>query len=61
MNKNIGTLDKWLRLVIGAVMLSQVFFGLQTAWGYIGVIIIATALINFCPIYFALGLRTNTK
>ena len=61
MNKNIGSADKWLRIVFGGLILSQVFVGLQTLWGIVGLVLIATALINFCPIYFLLGMKSTSK
>ncbi len=58
LTKNIGTFDRVLRIIVGLVLLSLVFIGPQTPWGYIGLILIVTAFINFCPIYSIL--RTGT-
>lgn len=57
--QNVGTVDKFIRIALGVVLLSQVYFGLQTAWGWLGVIFLATGFINFCPIYKVLGWHTN--
>lgn len=57
-NRNIGTADRTLRLVIGVAALSLVFVGPRTPWGWIGIIPIATALITWCPLYQLFGLRT---
>lgn len=59
MMKNVGQIDKVVRIILGIALISQVFIGLQTLWGLIGVIFLVTGLINFCPIYAALGLHTN--
>lgn len=59
--KNVGSVDRILRLVVGAALLSLVFIGPQTPWGYVGVILIATAFINFCPLYAIFGWKTNSK
>ena len=58
MGKNVGTVDRVLRVVAGAALLSLVFVGPQTPGGWIGVVPLATALIGFCPAYRILGIRT---
>ncbi|QLH38924.1 MAG: DUF2892 domain-containing protein [Defluviicoccus sp.] len=58
MCKNLGTLDRVLRIVIGIVLIALVFVGPQTPWGWIGIIPLATALIGWCPLYRLVGLRT---
>jgi len=58
MNPNVGTIDKVLRVIIGVALISLVFVGLQTPWGWIGVIPIVTALVSFCPLYAILGIKT---
>lgn len=58
MTKNMGTADRIIRVVIGLILLSLVFIGPQTAWGWIGLIPLATAAIGNCPLYSVLGIRT---
>jgi hypothetical protein len=58
MKINEGALDRILRIVVGAGLLSLVFIGPQTPWGYLGIIPLATGLIGFCPLYTALGINT---
>lgn len=58
MGKNVGTVDRVLRIVAGVILIALVFVGPQTPWGWIGVIPIATALIGWCPAYRLLGIRT---
>jgi hypothetical protein len=57
--QNIGTADRLLRFALGVVLLSLVFVGPESAWGYLGLIPLATALIGSCPFYTALGLSTR--
>ena len=57
--QNIGTADRVLRVVLGLVLLSLAFVGPQSAWGYLGLIPLATALIGSCPLYAAFGLSTR--
>lgn len=61
MQTNLGTIDRSLRVVAGIVLLSLAFFGPQTAWGYIGIVPLITALIGYCPAYRLLGLSTCGK
>ena len=58
MKINEGALDRVLRVVVGAGLLSLVFVGPQTPWGYLGIIPLATGLIGFCPLYTVLGINT---
>ena len=58
MGKNVGTIDRILRVIVGAVLIALVFVGPQTLWGWIGLIPIATALVGWCPAYRLLGIRT---
>jgi hypothetical protein len=58
MARNEGSLDRMLRVVLGAVLLSLVFIGPQTLWGLIGLIPLVTGIAGTCPIYSVFGLRT---
>jgi hypothetical protein len=61
MNKNVGTVDKVLRIILGAGLVSIVFIGPQTPWGWIGVTLIVTAFVSFCPLYPLLKISTIKK
>jgi hypothetical protein len=56
--KNVGTVDRIIRVIIGLVLISLVFVGPQTPWGWLGVIPLFTAGISFCPLYRLFGIRT---
>ncbi len=56
--KNEGTVDRVVRIVLGLAMLSLVFIGPQTVWGWIGVIPLMTGFLGICPLYRVLGLNT---
>lgn len=58
MVKNIGNIDRAARIVGGLILIALVFVGPQTAWGWIGVIPLATALTGWCPAYSIFGIRT---
>jgi len=58
MTKNEGTIDRVLRVVVGAGVLSLVFVGPQTAWGWIGIVPLLTGIVGYCPAYSLLGIST---
>ena len=58
MEKNIGSLDKIIRILVGLVLISLVFIGPQTLWGWLGVPVILVALFGWCPLYKILGIST---
>jgi len=49
--KNVGGIDRILRIIVGLVILSLVFVGPKTAWGWIGLIPLLTGTFGFCPLY----------
>ena len=55
---NLGSIDRILRIVVGLALISLVFVGPQTPWGWVGLVPLLTALVGFCPAYTLLGLRT---
>lgn len=58
MTMNMGTVDRALRAIVGVVLLALVFVGPQTAWGWIGLIPLGTAVIGWCPLYAPFGIST---
>lgn len=61
MSRNVGTLDRILRIVVGAILIALVFVGPKTAWGWIGLVPLVTAFIGFCPAYRLLGICTASR
>ncbi|WP_082672034.1 DUF2892 domain-containing protein [Thiomicrospira sp. XS5] len=55
---NIGTLDRWLRILIGAVLIVLAATDVLGLWAYIGIIPLATGIIRWCPLYTLLGIQT---
>ena len=57
MKKNIGKLDKTLRVLLGIAI---ILFGANnnSVWGIMGIIPIITAQIGVCPLYSILGIST---
>lgn len=58
MKINEGIVDRILRVIVGAGILSLAFIGPQTPWAYIGVVPLLTGLVGFCPLYAVLGFNT---
>lgn len=64
MTRNVGTVDKTIRLIAGLGLGAWVLFGAglgSTLSGVglgVSVILIATALINFCPLFKILGISS---
>ena len=56
--KNEHTVERVLRVLIGVVLLSLVFVGPQTAWGWIGILLLVTGLVGSCPAYTIFGIST---
>lgn len=56
--QNEGPLDRAVRIVLGLVGLSLVFFGPQTLWGLLGLVPLATGILGTCPLYRLLGVNT---
>lgn len=60
-NKNVGTIDRAVRIIAGIVLLAMFFIFPDASWRYwtlIGVIPLATGLMSNCPLYSILGVAT---
>ncbi len=68
MNSNVGSVDRIIRIVIGAILVGWPWIGRGMALGMggplhwiaiiVGVTLIATAIFGTCPIYSILGVNT---
>jgi hypothetical protein len=66
MKKNMGTIDKTIRILI-AVVIAILFFT-KVITGTLGIILLAlavvfvlTSVISFCPLYLPFGINTGKK
>ncbi len=57
-SRNEGTVDRVLRVIAGLALISLVFVGPQTPWGWIGVVPLLTGLVGWCPAYTLFGIKT---
>jgi hypothetical protein len=58
MSKNVGGIDRILRIVAGIVLLGLAATGTVGMWGFIGIVPLATGLIGWCPAYMPFGIKT---
>ena len=66
MKKNMGNLDRTIRLILVAVVLLLYFTGVISGTvalilGILAVIFFVTSLISFCPLYLPFGISTRKK
>jgi hypothetical protein len=61
MKRNVGSIDRAVRIVVGLGVLSLAFVGPQTPWGYLGIVPLATGLLGWCPPYALLGMNSCGK
>jgi hypothetical protein len=61
MTKNVGSIDKTIRLVVGLVLIALAIMGVATPWTWIGVLPIVTGLMGTCPAYTLFGVNTCPK
>ena len=59
--KNVPGWERALRTVLGAGVLALVFVGPRSAWGWLGLIPLATAWFGFCPLYSLIGFRAAAR
>jgi hypothetical protein len=58
MKTNVGSIDRLARVVIGLLLITLAAMGTIGAWGWIGIVPLATAAFGFCPLYTVLGFST---
>jgi len=64
MTKNVGTIDRIVRFVLGAalVVAGLVFAGKGLWWlAIVGAVFVATAAIRVCPLYMPLHINTSKE
>jgi hypothetical protein len=61
MKRNVGSSDRVIRVILGLLVIGLGFY-FGAWWGAIGLILLATAAIGWCPLYLPFGLSTcSTK
>ena len=57
-NRNVGGMDRVLRIVVGLVLIGLAATHTVGVWGWIGVVPLLTGAIGWCPAYRLLGIKT---
>jgi hypothetical protein len=55
---NVGTTDRVLRIGAGVVLIGLAAADVIGAWGYLGIVPLATGVFRFCPAYRLLGISS---
>lgn len=61
MKKNIGNVERVVRVILGIVVVSLTFVGPRSPWAFLGIIPIVTGVIGYCPPYALLGIDTTSQ
>ncbi len=56
---NVGKTDRIIRVVVGIILVGNVFYALQHPIGWLGVILIVTGIVGKCPLYSIIGINTK--
>ena len=60
MKKNVGSIDKIIRIIL-ALIIGALGYYYQTWWGLVAIVPLATAFMNFCPLYPIFGISSCGK
>lgn len=58
MTKNIGNIERIVRIAAGLVLMALAATGNLGVWSWLGVVPLATGILGWCPPYSLLGINT---
>jgi hypothetical protein len=58
MKRNVGGIDRALRITVGLVLIVLALTGVVGWWGWLGLLPLATGMMGWCPPYSLLGWNT---
>ena len=58
---NVGNLDRALRILLGLGLIALSLTGTLGAWGWFGLVPLATGIAASCPLYRLLGVRSTAR
>ena len=58
---NVGSIDRALRVVLGLALIGATWMGVVGAWGWIGLVVLATGMFRFCPAYLPFGFNSGAR
>jgi hypothetical protein len=59
-NKNMGKIDKSVRMVLGLIIIGGGIY-YNSWWGAVGIIPLFTSIVSWCPAYLPFGISTISK
>ena len=59
LKNNVGKVDRIIRIVLGVLLIGNVFYALESPIGWVGVILLITGIAGICPLYSLLGINTK--
>lgn len=57
--RNVGPVDRLIRVVLGVAILAYFVLGTWSAWGFVGILLVATGLAGYCPLYSLLHITSR--
>ena len=57
MTKNLGGIDRSIRITVGLALIAAPATGIVGVWGWVGVVPLLTGLMGWCPPYALLGFK----
>lgn len=60
MTKNIGGVDRAIRIVVGLAILA-VGWSARSWWGLLGLLPLLTTVVSWCPLYVPFKISTRAK
>lgn len=58
MKTNVGKADRAIRIIVGLALIVLAAIGTIGAWGWLGLVPLATGIARICPLYTVLGIQT---
>ncbi|MCF7530600.1 YgaP family membrane protein [Neisseria lisongii] len=58
MKRNVGGLDRIIRIIVGLALIIAAAAGVIGWWGWLGVLVLASGVFSFCGLYSLLGVNT---
>jgi len=61
MKCNVGTADRWFRIIGGILVIVVLGLVFESWWSLISVLLLLTGIFRFCPLYVPFGFTTIKK
>lgn len=58
MKRNVGGIDRAIRIILGLALIIAAATGTIGWWGCLGVLVLASGVFSFCGLYALLGVNT---